>query len=95
MLGRGLLANPDLAKEYKEVRELTNHEKATVIRLMHDKMYEEFSPRLLGNTQFLSKMKPYWEYLLPDMIKKEKKAILKSSTIEKYMINVNSALSNY
>jgi tRNA-dihydrouridine synthase len=95
MLGRGLLANPALAKEYKEERELTNQEKATLIRLMHDKMYEELSPRLLGNTQFLSKMKPYWEYILPDMIKKEKKAILKSSTIEKYMINVNTALSNY
>ncbi|MBR4963303.1 MAG: tRNA-dihydrouridine synthase family protein [Muribaculaceae bacterium] len=95
MLGRGLLANPALAVEYKEERELTNQEKATLIRAMHDKMYEELSPRLLGNTQFLSKMKPYWEYLLPDMLKKEKKAILKSSTIEKYMINVNTALSNY
>ena len=95
MLGRGLLANPTLAVEYKEGREFTNQEKATLIRTMHDKMYEELSPRLLGNTQFLSKMKPYWEYLLPDMIKKEKKAILKSSTIEKYMINVNIALSNY
>ncbi len=95
MLGRGLLANPALAVEYKEEREFTNQEKATLIRAMHDKMYEELSPRLLGNTQFLSKMKPYWEYLLPDMLKKEKKAILKSSTIEKYMMNVNTALSNY
>ncbi|MBR5241178.1 MAG: tRNA-dihydrouridine synthase family protein [Muribaculaceae bacterium] len=95
MLGRGLLANPLLAKEYKENREFTNQEKATLIRKMHDKMYEELSPRLLGNTQFLSKMKPYWEYLLPDMLKKEKKTILKSSTIEKYIINVNTALSNY
>ena len=95
MLGRGLLANPALAAEYKEDREFTNQEKATLIRIMHDKMYEELSPRLLGNTQFLSKMKPYWEYLLPDMLKKEKKAILKSSTIEKYMMNVNIALSNY
>ena len=95
MLGRGLLVNPLLAKEYKENREFTNQEKATLIRTMHDKMYEELSLRLLGNTQFLSKMKPYWEYLLPDMLKKEKKAILKSSAIEKYMANVNTALSNY
>ena len=95
MLGRGLLANPALGVEYKENREFTNREKAALIRSMHDKMYEELSPRLLGNTQFLSKMKPYWEYLLPDMLKKEKKAILKSSTIEKYMMNVNTALTNY
>ncbi len=95
MLGRGLLANPALGVEYKENREFTNREKAVLIRSMYDKMYEELSPRLLGNTQFLSKMKPYWEYLLPDMLKKEKKAILKSSTIEKYMMNVNTALTNY
>lgn len=95
MLGRGLLANPALGLEYKEGREFTNQEKAKLIRTMHDKMHEELSLRLLGNTQFLSKMKPYWEYLLPDMLKKEKKAILKSSAIEKYMANVNTALSNY
>lgn len=95
MLGRGLLANPTLAREYKEDREFTHEEKRTLIKTMHDEMYNQLSPRLLGNTQFLSKMKPYWEYLLPDMLKREKKAILKSSTIEKYMTNVNIALSNY
>ena len=95
MLGRGLLANPALAQEYKEDREFTHEEKRILIKTMHDAMYNQLSPRLLGNTQFLSKMKPYWEYLLPDMLKREKKAILKSSTIEKYMMNVNIALSNY
>lgn len=95
MLGRGLLANPALAQEYKEDREFTHEEKRALVKTMHDAMYEKLSPRLLGNTQFLSKMKPYWEYLLPDMLKREKKAILKSSTIEKYMMNVNIALSNY
>lgn len=95
MLGRGLLANPALAQEYKDNREFTHEEKRTLVKTMHDAMYEKLSPRLLGNTQFLSKMKPYWEYLLPDMLKREKKAILKSSTIEKYMMNVNIALSNY
>lgn len=95
MLGRGLLANPALAQEYKENREFTHKEKRILVKTMHNAMYGELSPRLLGNTQFLSKMKPYWEYLLPDMLKREKKAILKSSTIEKYMTNVNIALSNY
>lgn len=95
MLGRGLLANPALAQEYKEDREFTHEEKRILIKTMHDAMYNQLSPRLLGNTQFLSKMKPYWEYLLPDMLKREKKAILKSSTIEKYMMNVNIALSDY
>jgi hypothetical protein len=62
---------------------------------MHDAMMRELTPRLQGNTQFLSKMKPYWEYLLPDMLKRDKKAILKATTIEKYMNAVNDGLAGY
>jgi hypothetical protein len=62
---------------------------------MHDEMFRQLTPRLQGNTQFLGKMKPYWEYLLPAMLKREKKAILKATTIEKYMNAVNEGLVNY
>ena len=95
MLGRGLLANPALGIEYRNGRELTNAEQSNFVRLMHDAMMRELTPRLQGNTQFLSKMKPYWEYLLPGMLKRDKKAILKATTIEKYMNAVNEGLANY
>ncbi len=95
MLGRGLLANPALGIEYRNGRELTNAEQSNLVRLMHDAMMRELTPRLQGNTQFLSKMKPYWEYLLPAMLKRDKKAILKATTIEKYMNAVNEGLANY
>lgn len=95
MLGRGLLANPALGIEYREGRELTNSEQSNLVRRMHDEMFRQLTPRLQGNTQFLGKMKPYWEYLLPSMLKRDKKAILKAATIEKYLSAVNEGLASY
>ncbi len=95
MIGRGLLANPALGKEYKEERCLSRGEKASLLADFHNSFYEAMSPRLQGNTQILSKMKPYWEYLLPDMEKRDRKAILKASTSEKYLAAVNSAIAGY
>ena len=95
MLGRGLIANPALGLEYSKGCELDNGEKARLVQQMHDAMLRELTPRLQGNTQFLSKMKPYWEYLLPDMLKRDKKAILKATTTEKYLSAVGNALAGY
>lgn len=95
MLGRGLLANPALGIEYMNGKELGNKELAALVRKMHDEIYDVMVQRLQGNTQFLSKLKPYWEFLLPGMLKRNKKAILKASTIEKYMHAVNNALAEY
>lgn len=95
MIGRGLLGNPALGKEYKEQRNLSHGEKASMLAAFHDKFYQAITPRLQGNTQILSKLKPYWEYLLPDMEKRDRKAIIKASTAEKYLAAVNSAIAKY
>lgn len=95
MVGRGLLANPALGLEVKQQRGLSRGEKASLAATFHRKFYEAMSPRLQGNTQLLSKFKPYWEYLLPDMEKRDRKAILKASTAEKYLMAVNNALARY
>jgi tRNA-dihydrouridine synthase len=95
MVGRGLLSNPALGKEYKEQRNLSHGEKASLLAAFHDKFYQAITPRLQGNTQILSKLKPYWEYLLPDMEKRDRKAIIKASTAEKYLAAVNSAIAKY
>lgn len=92
MLGRGLLANPALGIEYREGRELTNLEQSTLVRRMHDEMFRQLTPRLQGNTQFLGKMKPYWEYLLPTLPKRLRKPILKATTTEKYQAAVANVL---
>lgn len=95
MMGRGLLANPALALEYKKQRELSHGEKTSLLAKFHRKFHEIMSARLQGNTQQLSKLKPYWEYLLPDMEKRDRKAIQKASTAEKYLVAVNNALARY
>ena len=95
MLGRGLIANPALGLEYSKGCELDNGEKARLVQQMHDAMLRELTPRLQGNTQLLSKLKPYWEYLLPDMEKRDRKAIVKASTAEKYLMAVNNAIAHY
>ena len=95
MLGRGLLANPALGFEYSVGKKMENRELASSVRKMHDKMHDVMAQRLQGNTQYLCKLKPYWEYMLPDMLKRDKKAILKATTIEKYMNAVNEGLANY
>ena len=92
MIGRGLLANPALGVEYIAGRELTDSEQCRMVQQMHDALFCELSPRLQGNTQFLTKMKPYWEYLLPALPKRLRKPILKSSTIDKYQVAVANAL---
>ena len=90
-----MLANPALGVEYRNGRTLDSAELCTLVQQMHDELFRQLSPRLQGNTQFLSKMKPYWEYLMPDMLKRDKKAILKATTIEKYKAAVATALAGY
>lgn len=92
MIGRGLLANPALGIEYNQGHELTNSELCRLVQAMHDGMFQQLVPRLQGNTQFLTKMKPYWEYLLPALPKRLRKPILKATTIEKYRSAVANAL---
>lgn len=92
MIGRGLLANPALGIEYNRGCELIDSELCQLVQAMHDEMFARLSPRLQGNTQFLTKMKPYWEYLLPTLPKRLRKPILKATTIEKYQSAVANAL---
>lgn len=89
MLGRGLLANPALASEYIRGESLSQKELYNKVKLLHARLLEYYESRLQGDVQLLSKMKPYWEYLLPDMDRKIKKAIKKATRIDKYLSAVN------
>lgn len=84
MLGRGLLANPALAMEYREGTPLAKETLYNKVRTLHARLFEYYEAHLQGEAQLLSKMKPYWEYLLPDMDRKIKKAIKKAMRVDKY-----------
>lgn len=89
MLGRGLLANPALASEYIQGESLSQKALYTKVKLLHARLLEYYKSHLQGEAQLLSKMKPYWEYLLPDMDRKMKKAIKKATRMDKYLSVVN------
>lgn len=92
MLGRGLLADPSLAKAFREELMSEDEIKARTFR-MHRLMYLYYQ-RIIegGDAQLLTKLKAIWEYLLPDLDKKVRKAILKSNRLDTYLRAVEDAL---
>ena len=89
MLGRGLLANPALAWEYANGTVFSPDELYEKVKALHARLLQYYEAHLQGEAQLLSKMKPYWEYLLPDADRKIKKAIKKATTMDKYLTAVN------
>jgi tRNA-dihydrouridine synthase len=93
MLGRGLLASPCLASEVRTGCAWSREALYARVEEWHERMWAQAEATLQGDVQLLSKVKPYWEYLLPDMEKKRRKAILKATRPEKYLLAVREALS--
>lgn len=93
MLGRGLLANPDLAAGFRQGNTLPVSELYRKVGQMHQLIYAEYARTLEGGeAQILQKLKPMWEYCLPDLDKKARKAILKSNKLDAYLRAVREAL---
>ena len=92
MLGRGLLADPSLPLAFRE-GELSEGELKRRVAEMHRLMYLYYY-RVIegGEAQLLAKLKTCWEYLLPDLDKKRRKAILKSNRLDGYLRAVEEAL---
>lgn len=92
MLGRGLLARPWLAWEYEHGCTLSEEALREKVKAFHDCLYRHYAVHLQGDTQLLNKMKPYWDYLLPDLEKKQKKAIQKATSTDRYWEAINRIL---
>lgn len=93
MIGRGLLANPALAMEYQQGKPLEEKQMLEKLRLFHADVFAQYGNLLEGgDKQLLTKMKTFWEYLLPDGDRKAKKAIHKANKLEAYQTAVNSLL---
>lgn len=89
MIGRGLLANPALAFEYKEGIALSSDEMGKKLHTMHAAVYSRYEQQLQGgDDQLLHKMKTFWEYLAPTLDRKVWKAIHKSTSLNKYQAAV-------
>lgn len=93
MIGRGLLANPALALEYRQGQPLAEKEMQEKLRLFHADVFAQYGNLLEGgDQQLLTKMKTFWEYLLPEGDRKAKKAIHKANKLEAYQTAVNKLL---
>lgn len=93
MIGRGLLANPALAIEYQQGAPLSPKEKIEKIRLLHADVFSQYGNLLEGgDLQLLTKMRTFWEYLLPDGNRKAKKVIHKTSKLSNYQAAVSNLL---
>lgn len=92
MIGRGLLANPSLATEYKlssNCTELTNCATAPQDFLckllqMHQIIFEDAIHKYQGGSQILSHIQSFWEYLEPSIPKKIFKRIKKAGKLSEY-----------
>ncbi len=90
MIGRGLLMRPSIAAEYAESIEWEREKRLTYILDFHRRLYDYYSETLSGDAQLLSKIKPFWEYLEPEIGRKAYKQIKKATSVVKYM----AALAN-
>lgn len=84
MIGRGLLANPALAMEYRENREMPRGERLQKFKEFHDELFELNGERLQGDHQLLMKVKTFWEYFLPETDRKILKKIKKANKVTQY-----------
>lgn len=95
MIGRGLLANPALALEYKENRTLSPDEMKKKLLALHSALFAHYEKRMEGGEgQLLAKMKTFWEYLMPDGDRKAKKTIHKTTSLSKYLQAASLLLAN-
>lgn len=85
MLGRGLLARPSLAAEYRSGTEFSAEELTRGILSLHESVYMTTAPSLCGDAQILAKMKPFWDYAGANINRKAVKAIIKARTAPAYL----------
>ncbi|MBR3670628.1 MAG: tRNA-dihydrouridine synthase family protein [Fibrobacter sp.] len=87
MIGRGMLARPSLAAECKsasDVNTVNESDLLSKILEMHSRLYEHARSTYQGDSQILSHVKSFWEYLEPNIPKKAFKKIKKAGNLGEY-----------
>ena len=90
MIGRGLLARPTLAKEWREGLEYSEGERLATSLEMHRRLYEYACRTLQGDQQVLARMQAFWEYQKPLVDKKVYKRLMKTTSLRNYEEAVRS-----
>lgn len=83
MTARGILGRPSLAIEYQN-GEWPREKRIDKMLEFHDQLLSHYKQHLCGDSQILSKIKPFWEYSEAEIGRKVWKSIRKAVTINKY-----------
>ena len=88
MIGRGMLTRPSLAAEYKGLRDIncaaTPQDFLSKIFQMHQVIFDHACKIYQGDSQILSHVQSFWEYLEPGIPKKIFKKIKKAGKLSEY-----------
>ncbi len=85
MIGRGLLAQPSLAAEYNAGKaNITGKEFTDKLLQMHEIIFEYACKTYQGDSQILSHVQSFWEYIEPNIPKKTFKKIKKAGKLSEY-----------
>ncbi len=86
MLGRGLIANPELALRYKKGLDDNSHPDLNIFKDFHDDLLSQYTEILSGEKPVLHRMKEflfYWQQLFPNQEKTIKK-LRKANRLAEY-----------
>ena len=89
MTARGILGRPSLASEYV-AGEWSREERIGKMLTFHSELLRHYTDTLCGESQILSKIKPFWEYAEEEIGRKAWKALKKATTLQKYKMAVGS-----
>ncbi len=92
MMGRGLLARPSLAAEWRTGTAADDATLRRGVTRMHDIVADYYRMTLCGDSQTLSKLKPFWDYLEAVTGRKAWKKIRKATTPAQYDSAVAEAM---
>ena len=87
MIGRGLLAHPSLAVEYKGLSDINSaapQDFLSKLFQMHQVIFDHACKTYQGDSQILSHVQSFWEYLEPSIPKKIFKKIKKAGKLSEY-----------
>lgn len=89
MAGRGIIARPSLFEEYVAGTEFPHDERISRLLRFHRQLFDHYCDTLCGDSQILSKIKPFWEYSEPEIGSKAFKALKKSGSMPSYRRALN------
>jgi tRNA-dihydrouridine synthase len=96
MLGRGILMNPFLPNEIKNI-EITPGGKAEKLKEFHQLVFKFYSDTMDNEGNVLNKMKQFWIYFSYNFQNQHKilKWIKKASSLNKYLVETKKILRDY